>query len=319
LIAIRAGAVKFVEALKARFRRKYGQARESLRNAFRSSWQLRQLKPSIGYLLATESHVYAFSIAANALLSFFPFALILLSLCEAWLHWTGAYNAILELIRANLPSGSQFVINGLSVLLVRQRRIEIPTVILMFYASSGVFFPLEVAFNKMWGIYRNRTLVFNLLLSFFLAIFTGGFALIFAAAAGGILKAVEFLFGWLPWHFAVVLFSRIALEVIIVIPLMIIMYFIVYFVLPNGKVRPGQVIPGAVLAAIATEIVKLVYFLILPLLKFPATYGPFSVPVELLFWAYITALVVLWGASFSAQGVNPGAVAPGPAETPTGE
>lgn len=272
-----------------------------------SRWRRRcHFLPSFRYLLTTEPHVYAFSIAANALLSFFPFALILLGICEKWLHWTGAYNAILELIRANLPAGSQFVIKGLSAMLAGRRRIQIASIILMFYASSGVFFPLEVAFNKMWGFSRNRSLFLNLLLSFFMAIFTGAFALLFAAAAGGILKAVDFLLGWLPWHTVTAVFSRIALEIIITIPLMIILYFVIYYLLPHGKVPAGRVFPAAVLVAMATEIMKLVYFLILPLLKFPSTYGPFAVPVTLLFWAYLGSLAVLWGAHFSAQAVETG-------------
>jgi membrane protein len=302
------GAFNFKERLSGKYRK----ASAGARLAVRSWWQERQLMPSLRFLLTTEPHVYAFSIAANALLAFFPFTLILLGISDKWLHWAGAYNAILELARANLPSGSGFVIRGLSVLLARRRRIEIASVILMFYASSGVFFPLEVAFNKMWGIVRNRSLFLNLLLSFFLAIFSGGFALLLAAAAGDVLKAVDLSVGWLPWHSAVLLFSRIALEIVITLPLMIILYFVIYFVLPNGKVPAWQVLPGAVFAAFATEIAKLIYFLILPLLEFPTTYGPFAVPVELLFWAYIASLVVLWGASFSAQAKGRMTVAPQP-------
>jgi YihY family inner membrane protein len=294
--------VNFGGQLKERVARKYGETKRSSVTAIRVWWKQSSFLPSVRYLLTTEPHVYAFSIAANALLSFFPFALILLGICDKWLHWTGAYNAILHLIRANLPAGSGFIIRGLSAMLAGQRRIQIVSVILMFYASSGVFFPLEVAFNKMWGISRNRSLVLNLLLSFSLAIFTGGFALLFAAAAGGILKAVDFLLGWVPWHSAVVVFSRIALEIVITIPLMIILYFVIYLVVPHGKVPAGRVFPAAVLAAFGTEIVKLVYFIVLPFFKFPSTYGPFAVPVTLLFWAYVSALAVLWGASFSAQG-----------------
>jgi membrane protein len=300
--------------LKERFWGKYRQASAGARYAIRSWWQERQLMPSVRFLLTTEPHVYAFSIAANALLAFFPFTLILLAISDKWLHWGGAYSAILQLVRANLPLGSGFVIRGLSVLLAGHGRIQIGSVILMFYASSGVFFPLEVAFNKMWGFNRNRSLFVNLLLSFFLAIFSGGFALVLAAAAGRVLKGVDFLLGWLPWHSVILVFFRIALEMVVTIPLMIILYFIVYFVLPNGKVPAWQVLPGAVLAAVATEIAKLVYFLILPLLDFPTTYGPFAVPVELLFWAYIASLVVLWGASFSAEGTRQEAVAPEPTQ-----
>jgi membrane protein len=295
---------------KERLSRIYRKATAGARHAVHSWWRERQLMPSFRYLLTTEPHVYAFSIAANALLAFFPFTLILLGICDKWLHWAGAYNAILELIQANLPAGAEFIIRGLSVLLAGRQRIQIATMILMVYASSGVFFPLEVAFNKMWGFERNRSLFINLLLSFFLAIFSGGFALLLAAAAGHVLKVVDFLVHWMPWHSLVLLFFRIALEIVVTIPLMVVIYFVIYYVLPHGKVPAGRVFPAAVIVAIATEIVKFIYFLVLPLLKFPTTYGPFAVPVELLFWAYIASLVVLWGASFSAQPKNPEASTP---------
>lgn len=279
---------------------KYQYARSGVREAVHRWWRRSEFMPSFRYLLTTESHVYAFSIAANALLSFFPFVLILLGVCGRWLHWTSAYSAIFELVRANLPTGSEFVIKDLSVLVTGRQRIQIASVVLMFYASSGVFLPLEVALNKVWGIERNRSLYLNLLISFALAIFSGLLALLSAAAAGGVLNGLSFLLAGLPWHSVLIVFSRIALE-ILVIPLMIIVYFAIYFLLPNGKVPAGQVFPAAVVAAIATEIVKLIYFITLPLFGFRETYGPFAVPAILLFWAYVGSIVMLWGASFSAQ------------------
>jgi membrane protein len=99
---------------------------------------------------------------------------------------------------------------------------------------------------------------------------------------------------------------------------MIIIYFVIYYWLPNGKVPASRVFPAAIVAGVATEIVKFIYFLTLPLFSFPETYGPFAVPVTLLFWAYVGSLVMLWGAHFSAQsppleqaptGSRPGTVA----------
>ncbi|MGH9447955.1 MAG: YihY/virulence factor BrkB family protein [Terriglobia bacterium] len=269
------------------------------------AWRARsRFTPSFRYLLATEVHVYAFSIAANALLSFFPFVLILLGICRNWLHWQAAYNAIFELLRANLPSGANFVIQDLTVLVTGRQRIQVISVLLMFYASSGVFLPLEVALNKVWCFHRNRSLLTNVLISFCLAIFSGLVALLSAAAAGGVLHAVSFLFGWLPWHIVVTVFSRIALEILSV-PLTIVIYFAIYYWLPHGKVAARQVLPAAIVAGIATEIIKVIYFLTLPLLNFRETYGPFAVPVTLLFWAYVGSMVMLWGAHFSAQGPFP--------------
>ena len=49
-----------------------------------------RLRPSLRYLFTPEVHIYATSIAANALLSLFPFTLILLTACRRWLHWEAA-------------------------------------------------------------------------------------------------------------------------------------------------------------------------------------------------------------------------------------
>ena len=68
---------------------------------------------SLRYLFATEVHAYAFSIAANVYLSFFPFTLLLLTVCRRWLHWEGAYRVILELLRIHLPAGADSIIRNL--------------------------------------------------------------------------------------------------------------------------------------------------------------------------------------------------------------
>ena len=61
---------------------------------------------SARYLFETEVHAYAFSIAANAYLSFFPFTFILLAICRRWLHWENAYLMVLQLLQVHLPVGA---------------------------------------------------------------------------------------------------------------------------------------------------------------------------------------------------------------------
>src|SRR5215471_13059170 len=105
----------------------------------------RRLQPSLGYLLTPEVHVYASSIAANALLSLFPFTLILLRVCRRWLHWEGAYQVILQLLRANLPAGGDFVIRNLMAMVGGRRRLEVISIVTLCFTSSGIFLPLEIA------------------------------------------------------------------------------------------------------------------------------------------------------------------------------
>jgi len=258
------------------------------------------LAPSLRYLFTTEAHVYAYSIAANALLTFFPFALILLTICRRWLHWEGAYQVILQLLRANLPTGADFVIRNLTVLVEGRQRIQVISVVAMFFTSSGIFLPLEVALNKIYGLERNRGFLHNQAVSFLLAISAGVIALFSISLAAAAQWAVGFALGWIPYA-KPVLFRGIVEA--FSLPLLISLYVVIYYVAPNGRAPLRRVFPAAVLAGVLTAAAKFVYMLTLPMLRFREVYGPFSVSVTLLFWAFVGALILLFGAHLSARGL----------------
>jgi len=260
----------------------------------------RRLRPSLGYLFTPEIHVYASSIAANALLSFFPFTMILLTVCRRWLHWEGAYQVILAQLRANLPTGADFVIRNLMAMVGAKHRLQAISVITLFFTSSGIFLPLEIALNKVWGFSQSRSFLRNQGASFALAVVSGGLALasiLLAAEAERYAHVLEAL----PPHLLSSLVSRILLEAIAV-PTVIIIYFIIFYFLPNGKVPARWVLPGAVVAGVLTELGKFVYLASLPLFGFREVYGPFTLSVTLFFWAFVGALIMLWGAYISHRG-----------------
>lgn len=254
---------------------------------------------SFRYLWTTEVHAYAFSIAANALLAFFPFTLLLITICRSWLRWQGAYDMIVALLHANLPAGADFVIRNLSVVARARRQVQVVSVLLLFVTSSGVFLPLEVALNKVWGIRRDRSYVGNLAVSVMLTI---GVALMcFGSVALGTVMASMFpgALDRLPWPMLGTVLARASLETISV-PLMIGIFFATYYALPHGKVPLERMFPAAVCAALITEAVRLGFVLILPWLHFPEVYGPFAISATLLIWAFLGSLILLWGASFFA-------------------
>ena len=51
-------------------------------------------RPTINYCMQVEVHVYALSVAASILLSFFPFLIVMVSLCKYLLEWPAAVKAI---------------------------------------------------------------------------------------------------------------------------------------------------------------------------------------------------------------------------------
>lgn len=258
-----------------------------------------RLLRSLRYLWTTEVHAYAFSIAANALLSFFPFSLLLLTVCHSWLRWQGAYDMVVDLLRANLPAGADFVVRNLAVVMRVRRQAEVASVLLLFLTSSGVFLPLEVALNRIWGIGRNRSYAGNLLVSLLLAVGSG--LMVLAAVAFGAVIAAIVPRSLLPASPLTLVLSRAALETIS-IPVMVGFYFMVYWILPNGKVPVARALPAALCAAILTEGARLMFTWLLPFLHFPEVYGPFAISATLLMWSFLGSLTLLWGASLFAYG-----------------
>ncbi|MGD0224653.1 MAG: YihY/virulence factor BrkB family protein [Terriglobia bacterium] len=275
---------------------------EKLRNGLRTRARLADVfLSSIRYLFETEVHAYAFSIAANAYLSFFPFNLILLAICQRWLHWESAYLMVLQLLRVHLPSGSESLIRNLVAVVEGRPRLQLISVFMLLFTSSGVFLPLEIALNKVWGFRHNRSFLRNQGMSFALALVSGMLALVFILAITPVQAAIAFSMGRIPFPSILTTVSRVVLE-IASMPFMALIFFLIYYYLPNGKVPVARVLPAALATGILTEVGTVIYSLTLPMFRFREVYGPFALSVTLLFWAYAGAMMLLFGAHLSAHG-----------------
>jgi membrane protein len=78
-------------------------------------------------------------------------------------------------------------------------------------------------------------------------------------------------------------------------------FFLIYWILPNRRVRVMAVLPAAVVTGLLWEAAKLAYIAVLPWLDLQSVYGPFSISVGLMLWAFLSGLILLAGAHFSAS------------------
>src|SRR5262249_2102252 len=143
------------------------------------------VKSTVKYLLQTEVHTFAFSVAANAILSFFPFVLLLMTLIRRLLHSRVMYEVVLNLLRDYLPAGQDFVIRNLNALVDARNRAQIFSLIILLITSTGIFLPLEVALNRVWGFAENRSYLQNQFVSLGLAFACGLLALTSIAMTAG--------------------------------------------------------------------------------------------------------------------------------------
>jgi membrane protein len=257
---------------------------------------------TVKYLLRTEVHTFAFSVAANAILSFFPFVLLLMTVIRHLFHSAVMNDVVVQLLRDSLPAGQDFVIRNLNALVEARNRAQVASLVILLFTSTGIFMPLEVALNRIWRFPNNRSYFGNQLISLALAFTCGVLALLSVALTAGNIGLLE---NSLRSHGPfVVRVGGFLLMKAFAVSASIAIFFLIYWVLPNGKVPARAVLPTAVLMGLMSEALKYAYIMALPRLNFQEVYGPFALSVSLMFWAFLTGLLMLTGAHLSARGYN---------------
>ncbi|HEY6446416.1 MAG TPA: YihY/virulence factor BrkB family protein [Acidobacteriaceae bacterium] len=254
------------------------------------------------YLGQTEVHTYAFSVAANAILSLFPFIVMLYTIARGVFHSDGMVNAITAMLHDLLPATARdqiFVVRNMTLLVHPRGSVQAWSVVMLLITSSGVFLPLEVALNQVWGVKKNRSYLMNQVVSLGLALGVGLLALLavtVATAQAGILSFVFFhhtdnmVFAGLNGTFLQIAVAFLSVS----------MFFLVYWILPNRRLPIRAVLPAAIFTGLVWDLGRMVYIAVLPRLDLHSVYGPFELSVSLMLWAFLTGLLLLAGGQYSA-------------------
>jgi membrane protein len=259
---------------------------ESDRSGFK-----RRLIHTLHYWMETEVHVYGFSIAANVLLSFFPFLIVMYSLCHEVFGWKGAAEAIRVVLSDYFPGSLQDLILGN----LPSRSLQIVSVLLLLFTANGVFEPLEVALNRCWGITKNRTFVRNQLVSLGLIFACGTLGMASSLLTGLDIRLLgDDAFAKLLQH----IFFKMA-----AVPMSIVILFLIYWLLPNAKISARFVLPPAIFVGLGLEIMKYFNLLTWPVWrhKLHAEYGPFYYSVAIVLWSFLASMLILAGAEWAAR------------------
>jgi YihY family inner membrane protein len=262
-----------------------------------ATWE--QVVALFRYMTRTEVHTYAFSVAAQVILSLFPFILLLMTLTENVFHSPKMTTVVSEMISNFLPNHQEFIMSHMAKLVVGNAKIKAFSVVMLFVTVTGVFLPLEVALNSVWGVKKDRSYLHNQIVSIGLA---AGVALL-ALASVAVSAAQRTVLEWLFFgHVDNIIYKFVGSLFLQTIGLVasVGLFFLVYWGLPNRKVPMRSVLPTAAVMGVLWTVAKWIYILALPHLDFDAVYGPFAVSVTLITWAFVSGLLLLAGAYVSA-------------------
>jgi membrane protein len=263
---------------------------------------VRRGMPTLRYLIKTEAHTFAFSVAANVILSFFPFVVLIGWLVRNVFHSPAMFDVVLQLLKNQLPIAQDWLAGRLRDVVVHRHGLKIVSMVMLLISSSGVFLPLEVAFNQIWGFPKNRSYLSNQIISLALAFACGVLALFSVALGAAHEFVMTFMLGGATNRITASIFGVSSFAVLKILSLVasIAIFFLLYWLLPNGKVRARSVLPAAVAMGILWDLSRYIYVWVLPFLNFQDVYGPFTISVTLMFWAFVSGLLVLAGAHLAA-------------------
>ena len=99
-------------------------------------------KALLMYLGQTEVHTYAFSVAANVILSLFPFIVLMITLALRVFHSQAMVDVLGDFMGTLLPSNQDFVMRNMRALATAHNGTKVFSVVMLLVTSTGVFLPL---------------------------------------------------------------------------------------------------------------------------------------------------------------------------------
>lgn len=247
----------------------------------------RRLAAAVGTLLSRDIAVLTNAIAFNFLLCLFPLLLVLVAAAERW-GGSRAGRALVVLLGELIPFGQDALLESVRTFSRMARGLEIVSLLLIVWGSSGIFIPVEMALNRAWGGRGNRSFWKSRGLAFLMT--AAGGIVVFASIA----LTVSVRSYGRQWP---VLAASMAKTTAFLLTYAL--FFLIYRVIPQVRVSTLVAAKASVWSAVTWEAAKYGFVIKLAQMNLRAFYGPLAFAVSLVLWAYVSSLVLVLGALMS--------------------
>jgi membrane protein len=250
---------------------------------------------------SSDNLTYAASIAYYALLSLFPFFLLALALLGRSTADIKSRDAVLTFVLRYFPSQFDFITTQLDAFGTDAVRVGVGGTLALVWGALGVFGAISTAVNYAWGVEKQRSFWKHKLFSFVMLLFAGlilivTLLLISASHVVGASWFAEVLQRFPGLFFLRSLTIRYATTWLFILVVGLIFYFV-----PNAKVRFRDVWIGAVVTGLLWKgALEGFSWYMRDMSRFSRVNGSIAAVVVFLLWVYVQAVILLYGAEFTA-------------------
>jgi membrane protein len=258
---------------------------------------------AIASFMENDLTTSAAAVSYFSMLVLFPTLLFLLTIGSRLFGEAPVEKYVISQVIALLPGAQAFVRRNLESISGISVGVIISCFLVTLWAASWLFTVIEKALNRIWGTYP-RSFLHGRAVNFLVMTIAWGLLATSAVAATFVTtmraEANKLHIPMAPWLVTVSGFAWQAMFMVGSLILTITLFTILYKMLPNTAVPIYEALTGAVIAGVLWEAAKFGFAHLLPYFHYDLLYGSIGAAVALLTWVYLSSIIMLFGAQFTA-------------------
>jgi membrane protein len=249
----------------------------------------------------SDDLTYAASIAYYALLSLFPFFLLAFALLGRATADAANRVAVFSFVLQYFPTEFDFIAKQLDAFRTSTVTFGVAGTLGLLWGAAGFFGAISTAVNYAWGVDKQRSFWKQKLLTFVML----GFAALILLIALLLVSATQVVtaswFAGIAEHFPGLLVLRSLTIRSATTLLFILVVGLIYYFVPNAKVRFPDVWIGAIVTGLLWKVALEGFsWYVRDMSQFTRVNGSIGVVVVFLLWVYTQAVILLYGVEFTA-------------------
>jgi membrane protein len=253
-------------------------------------------------LVNSNDLTHAASIAYYALLSLFPFLLLIISLLGSVTADEGDRQAVLGFVFRYFPTQLDFVTNQLDAFRAARLQVGVGGLLALVWGSLGVFGAVTSAVNEAWGVEKQRSFLKHRLVSFLMLVAAGGVMMIALMIVSLVEVAERSRFGAIVSSIrGLYVLQTLSFQYLGTLLVILAVGLIFYFI-PNAKTRFRDVWVGAILTGALWRLAFDGFSWYLGRnMQMRMIHGSVAAILGFLLWIYVSSIILMYGVEFTAS------------------
>jgi len=270
--------------------------------ALRSSTVGKILLRSFGRFSEERGGEVAASLAYYTLFSLFPFFLALIAAGSFFLERDQVFKQVQEMFLNLFPGSKEIIQNNLKTVLDLRGTVGIIGLVSLFWSASGMFSSLIYNINRAWPDTRMRNFLRKRLAGLLITVALGALVILSVLATTTLSVLANIDLQALGGQLIAVLPFKAFFTQLLSLLVKVLAFLALYLWAPNKKVGTRYALVGAVVAGVGWELATagFTWYLTSGIVHYELVYGSLGAIVVLMFWVYISSLIILYGAHLTA-------------------